>query len=125
MIRSAVIINCISLVSLLVFFQLIKEYDWDPVLLVYETIPAIALIISHIKLFSFRKTKAGNSIMRGENQEKLSEIAYSMFSVAVIAVLLAWHLVGWDLHVVLIISMLYLAYAIPVYLAVWTATKRF
>jgi len=110
--RSTLILNVASLLSIIICFELHQIQGWEPVLLIYALIPAIVLVISYIKLNHYR-----NEIIKTEK-------AYSLFSIVVVIILMVWHLLSLKLNMILIISILYFAYALPLYLNIWMGTRK-
>jgi hypothetical protein len=122
--RSTVIINVISLVLLVLYFEIFRTQDLDPVLLIYELVPVVVLLISFFRLQRFRKTITvpGDPAVLRSNE--VLKTAYSLYAVIVCSILLAWHLAGHELNMILIVSFLYLAHVIPIYLRIWISTKK-
>lgn len=125
------ILNLSSLIVIVLFFELVKLNNWNPQILVYEAIPFLLLLISHIQSFA----KSGvwkfihisfNNLDENEKSLRLNatRISYSLFTIFILAVLIIYHLLDLKLNMILISSFIYLAHIIPAYVIVISKSKK-
>ena len=129
--KFGIILNLSSLMVIVLFFELVKLNNWNPQILVYETIPFLILLISYIQ--SFAKSGAWKFIhisfnKLDENEKSLRlnavRISYSLFTIFILAVLIIYHLLDLKLNMILIASFIYLAHIIPVYVVSWSGYDK-
>ena len=125
------ILNLSSLIVIVLFFELVKNNNWNPQILVYEAIPFLLLLISYIQ--SFAKSGAWkfvhisfNNLDENEKSLRLNatRISYSLFTIFILAVLMIYHLLDLKLNMILITSFIYLAHIIPVYVVSWKGYNK-
>jgi hypothetical protein len=121
--RIAIILNITSLVSLVVFFELLKANNRNLELLIYGIVPLLVLLITFVKFYIISGLW---NHLRKINKEKRKEMAlesiatsYSIFTITIIITLMIYHFFNVPLNMILISSLLYLAHIIPAYLANW------
>ncbi len=111
--RIAVVLNILSLITLVLLFELVKAREWNPQILIYETIPFLVLIISYFRIYN-----------QGGLWKKKNSASYSIFSISIVILLMIYHFLNLSLNMVLIVSVLYLAHLVPTYLIRWNNPKR-
>ncbi|MCD6565976.1 MAG: hypothetical protein J7K53_08525 [Bacteroidales bacterium] len=125
------ILNLLSLIVIVLFFELVRLNNWNPQILVYEAIPFLVLLISYIK--SFAKSGVWKFVHRSfnkldENEKSLSlnavRISYSLFTIFILAVLIIYHLLDIKLNMILIASFIYLAHIMPAYVLSWSGFNK-
>ena len=125
------ILNLSSLIVIVLFFELVKLNNWNPQILVYEAIPFLILLISHIQSF----TRSGawkfvhisfNNLDENEKSLRLNatRISYSLFTIFILAVLIIYHLLDLKLNMILIASFIYLAHIMPAYILSWSEYNK-
>lgn len=111
--RTTVVLNILSLITLVLFFELVQAREWNPQILIYETIPILVLIITYFRIY-----------FQGRSWKKKNSTSYSIFSISIVSLLMIYHLLNLDLNMILIVSVLYLAHLVPAYLIPWNNPKR-
>ena len=127
--RIGVIINFICLTVIVLLFELIK-LKREPILLIYELIPFGIFILSYI--IYFVKTglwkfthKSLNKLDEREIQltNKSLRFSYSIFTIITLSLFMIYTLLGLQVNMVLVVSLLFLAHILPAYYISWTAKQ--
>ena len=118
---TAVVINYVSLISMLVIFYVVKILDCNKFFLILEIVPLIAIIIS----FNFAFGKSGLWKLVHRSQKQLDErelqivhkaIKYSYTIFVIISLVLIYLFAvaeGRPIDVLLAASLIYLAHTLP------------
>ena len=126
------IINLSCLLIIVLFFELVKHKNWDPNIIVYETIPLLILIVSFIKYF----WNTGLWSFTHRSLDKLDEketrsitkalrISYAIFTVFILLTLMVYVLFNFTINMVLIVAFIYLAHILPAYILSWTNNNSY
>ena len=118
---SAVIINYVSLILMLVIFYTVKLLDCNKIFIIVEVLPLIAIIIS----FNFAFNKSGLWKLVHRSQKKLDErelqivhtaikYSYSIFVIISLVLILLFAVAeGKPIDMLLVTSLIYLAHTLP------------
>lgn len=116
--RSAIILNFLSLACMVIFFELLITFDWYKVLLIYEVAPALVFLITLFRFFIkgriYRVT-----LRKNEKTLNIYYWSYSIYTILVTLTLMILFFASVELNMVIISSMLYLAFITPFYLFAW------
>ncbi len=127
--RIGVILNFICLTAIVLLFELIKLKQ-NPKLLIYELFPLGIFVISYFIYFG--KTglwkfthKSLNKLDEREIQltNKSLRFSYFLFAVITLSLFMIYTLLGLQVNMVLMVSLLFLAHILPAYFISWTAKK--
>lgn len=124
--KSGIILNLASVLIIVFYFELVRLNDWNPQLLIYETIPLIILIITYIKFIKnpglWKLThRPAEDIIESERRIYLLVLneSYIYFSILISSVLILYTLLKMDLNMVLIMAIVYLAHTLPAFFLGW------
>ena len=118
---TAVVINYVSLLLMLVIFYVVKILDCNKIFLLLEIVPLIAMIIS----FNFAFNKSGLWKLIHKSQKKLDErelqivykavkYSYTMFVIISLVLIYIFAVAeGRPIDVLLAASLIYLAHTLP------------
>ena len=127
---TAVVINYISLILMLIIFYAVKILDCNKIFIIVEMLPLIAIIIS----FNFAFNKSGLWKLVHRSQKKLDErelqivhkaikYSYTIFVIISLALIFLFAVAeGRPIDVLLAASLIYLAHTLPA--AVITFSKE-
>ncbi|NQT65452.1 MAG: hypothetical protein HQ554_04675 [FCB group bacterium] len=119
--KSAVVINYVSLVLMLVIFYSVQWLDLNKIFIIIEIIPLIAIIIS----FNFAFNRSGLWKLVHRSQKKLDErelqivhtaikYSYTIFVIISLVLILLFAVAeGRPIDVLLAASLIYLAHTLP------------
>jgi len=121
--KTGTFLNFTSLIIIVLFFELVKLNNWNPEILVYETIPLLVLLISYIKYFG----KTGLWRFVHKSLDKLDErearliaralnTSYSIFTILILLILIAYAVFNLVISMVLIVAFIYFAHILPAYI---------
>ena len=121
--KTGTFINLLSLIVIVLFFELVRLNHWNPQLLVYETIPILVLLVSYIKYFG----KTGLWKLVHTSPDNLDErkncliskairSAYGIYIILVLVILFVNALAGLANSMVLVVALIYLAHILPAYI---------
>ena len=124
------ILNILSLIVMVLFFELVRGHGWNFQLLIYELVPLFVLIITWIKI---RRTISNNQLNRGNSRNasadkqldyyKTINSSYSVFAIVTCTILLAYTLTGINISMVLVIGLIYFANITPSYIMILKSSK--
>jgi len=125
--RMWIIINFISLILLVLIFELIKSGFLTQKHIFFEIVPISILIFTYIQQFvSTELWKfTHKSLQKLDEREmqlsnKALRFSYSFFTILSLGLIYIYSLLGMRIHVVFIASLLYLAHILPAYFISWT-----
>ncbi len=119
--KSAVVINYVSLILMLVIFYAVHWLGLNKIFIIVETIPLIVIIIS----FNFAFKRSGLWRLVHRSQKKLDErelqlvhkavkYSYAMFVIISLALILLFAIAeGRPIDMLLATSLIYLAHTLP------------
>ena len=122
-----IIINYLSIISILSFFYAGKYYNWPVIVLVCEAVSFLLLLISFIKVYI--KTQlwrmshtSANNLDERQLQVMLISLKYSYSIFTIITLLIIYGFAVAELgpiDVVLAVCLLYLAHTLPAAIVGW------
>lgn len=119
--RTAVVINYVSLILMLVIFYVVKLLDCNKIFLILEILPLIAIIIS----FNYAYNRSGLWKLVHRSQKKLDErelqivhraikYSYTMFVIISLVLILLFAVAeGRPIDALLAACLIYLAHTLP------------
>ena len=125
--RTAMILNYLSVIVMLVLFYLVKLQVLKMIYLVLEIIPIVVIILTFRNAFiksSIWKLTHSSSKELDEREMHLvlhaTNISYSLFAIAILVIIYVFILSGLgQIDAVLAISLLYFAHILPASVIAW------
>ena len=121
--KTGTLINLSSLIAIVLFFELVRHNNWNPQIIIYETIPLLVLLISYIKYF--RKTGLWSFVHKSSDKldERESRLiagvlgtSYSIFTILILLILMAYTVFNLVISMVIIVAFIYFAHILPAYI---------
>lgn len=125
--RIGVILNFACIILIVAFFELIKLGTFSKDFILIEIIPVILLITLYVIYFG--KTglwkfthKSVSSLDEREIQltNQALRFSYTLFTIISLSLFIIYNVLGLNINMVLIVSLIYLAHILPSYFISWT-----
>ena len=128
--KIGVLTNLSSLIAIVFFFECIRMGVLPKSSLIFELIPFFFLLFSYFIFFG--KTGLWNFTHKSQKDLDEREIqlsnnslrfSYLLFTISSLSIFVLYNVLGIDINMVLIASLIYLAHILPSYFIAWTEKR--